>query len=284
MHRTSSARALWSFVVVAALGLCLTAPAPALALAGPFKVGDRVECDTIGNKRNGYRKATVIAYQPGDAANGRDQNSGYFYRVHIDGWNTEGMLCWTEDLRPLAATPPAATAGPANRRPAPTTTSLTTAPLPVPAALGPAVDALGTVVADRPILSCPVAQPPARNGDVPNLELLKKVFRCQYGEKPARAGLDGAVTIDVEAIQAGRSRKWAFAGGTSGSDGDGGTADTNVHPIKITFTRTTHYRSGITRTAGAIRIYRFYVNAFGEWQYGSAENIRDGVITDIKHD
>ena len=284
MHRTSSAHALWSFVVVAVLGLCLTAPAPAYALVGPFKVGDRVECDTIGNKKNGYRKATVIAYQPGDAANGRDQNSGYFYRVHIDGWNAEGMLCWTEDLRPLAATPPAAPAPPANRRPAPTTTAPTTAPLPAPAGPGPMVDAMGTVGADRPILSCPTSQPTARNGDAPNLELLKRVFRCQYGEKPARAGLDGAVTIDVEAIQAGRSRKWAFAGGTSGSDGDGGTADTIVHPIKITFTKTTHYRSGITRSAGTIRIYRFYVNAFGEWQYGSAENIRDGVISDIKHD
>jgi hypothetical protein len=280
MEWTDRAYKRWTPVAVAALVSCLTGAASAHAQAGPFKVGDRVECDTIGNK-NGYRKATVIPYVEGDAANGHDQYSGYFYRIQIDGWNAEGMLCWTEDLRALVPRVPAAAApraAPAPQAGLAATANGNTGGRPL--ASTPAV---GTVPADRPILQCPIVQPPARNGDAPNLELIKKVFRCQYGEKPARPGLDGAVTIDVDAIQVGQSRKWVFAGGTGGQDGDGGTADTIVFPIKITFTHKTHYRSGTTISSGTIRIYRFYVNGFGEWQYGSAENVRDGVIQDIKN-
>lgn len=249
--------------------------------AGPaFKPGDRVECDTVGNKA-GYRKATVVPFPPGDVYNGYTADSGYFVRVEIDGWGPGSTIpCKIENLRaaPAPVPAPAPRSETTTERPArPGGLELPPATKPAPSTPAPAkteVAADGTVGADRPILDCPIAQPPARNGASPELELLKKVFRCQYGEKPAAPGYDGAATVDVLSMQIGRSRKWRFNGATGGGDLGGGDADTVVWPIGIEFTNKEHYRTSTTVWEGSIRVFNFFVNSFGEWQYGSAESVK----------
>lgn len=268
-----------AFTLALAMGLLMnTSDAPA---AGPaYKPGDRVECDTVGNKA-GYRKATVVPFQPGDVYNGYPAGSGYWVRVEIDGWGADRTIaCKVEDLRaaPAAAPAPAPRGGPRTERPAPRgglDLPAPTKPAPTqPAPEKTEIAADGTVGADRPILDCPIKQPQARNGASPDLELLKKVFRCQYGEKPAAPGYDGAATVDVLSMQVGRSRKWRFNAGTGGGDLGGGDADTVVWPIKIEFTNKEHYRTSTTVWEGSIRIFNFFVNSFGEWQYGSAESVK----------
>lgn len=267
-----------AFTLALSMGLLLITSE--VQAAGPaFKPGDRVECDTTGNG-SGFRKAKVVPFQPGDVYNGYDASSGYFVRVEIDGWGPGSTIpCKVENLRAAPAAPPTAAPAPAPRgepatgRPAPRGgLDLPPATKPGPATTEVAAD--GTVGADRPILDCPIKQPQARNGASPDLELLKKVFRCQYGEKPAAPGYDGAATVDVLSMQVGRSRKWRFNAGTGGGDLGGGDADTVVWPIKIEFTNKEHYRTSTTVWEGSIRIFNFFVNSFGEWQYGSAESVK----------
>jgi hypothetical protein len=239
-----------------------------------FKPGDRVECDTTGDK-TGYRKATVVPFRQGEVYNGHDAASGYFVRVEIDGWGPSStIVCKVENLR---AEKPAPGAAPRASSPAPRPAppaGLDLPPATKPALPKPGVAADGTVGADRPILDCPIKQPRTKNGAAPELELLKKVFRCQYGEKPAAPGFDGAVTVDVESMQAGKSRLWRFNGATGGGDLGGGDADTVVWPIRIAFSNKEHYRTSTTVWEGSIRIFNFFVNSFGEWQYGSAETVK----------
>jgi hypothetical protein len=134
-----------------------------------------------------------------------------------------------------------------------------------------------TFPADRPILPCPITQPAAKNGDAPNPDLLAKVFRCKYGEKPAAAGYDGAVTVDVTSLQIAARRR--FDGRRDSGGGELGV--TYVYPVKITFTEKTHYRTRTEVFANAIRIYNFFVNGFGEWQYGSVENVKSADVSSV---
>ena len=268
-----------AFTRALAMGVLLMTSA-AGATGPAFKPGDRVECDTTGNG-SGFRKAKVVPFQPGDSYNGYTADSGYFRRVEIDGWGADRTIpCKVENLRaaPAVAPAPAPRRGQAPGRTArPGGIELPPATKPAPTTPAPAkteVATDGTVGADRPILDCPIKQPQERNGASPDLELLKKVFRCQYGEKPAAPGYDGAATVDVLSMQIGRSRKWRFNGATGGGDLGGGDADTVVWPIRIEFTNKEHYRTSTTVWEGSIRIFNFFVNSFGEWQYGSAESVK----------
>ena len=259
MHELSGASGWYAIGIVLTVS-CVLAP---MAAAG-FSPGELIECDTTGSKGPGYRKGVVIPFVAGDVFNGYSAESGYFARVRIDGWAAEGIFCKTDDLRaesPTVAAPLEAAPSTAIVQPSST-------------AVVRHHDTADTVKADRVLMQCSLVQPPARNGDVPNVELLTRVFRCQYGEKPAAPGLDGAVTVEVESMQVGRSRKWIYAGGAGGGDLGGGDADTVVWPIKITFTEKVHYRYSTTISADAVRIFHFFVNGFGEWQYGSAESVR----------
>lgn len=254
----------WPATSLALIVGLLVAP---IAVAA-YRPGDRVECDTTGSKGVGYRKGVVIAFVAGDTYNGYSADSGYFSRVRLDGWSAEGIFCKTEDLRAENDAAPAPSASTAQ-------SAASTAAAATPNA------AVDTFPADRPLLQCPFVQPTARNGDAPDVELLARVFRCQYGEKPAAPGLDGAVTVDVASMQVGRSRKWIYAGGSGGGDLGGGDADTVVWPIKTTFTEKVHYRYSTAVSADAIRIFHFFVNGFGEWQYGSAESVKRPEISTL---
>jgi hypothetical protein len=129
---------------------------------------------------------------------------------------------------------------------------------------------------DRPILACPVNQPSVKNGAKPDGELLKKLVQCKKGEKSAEPGYDGAVTVDVSAIQIGESRKWSPS-----RDSGNGKLETIVYPVKVTYSVRTHYKTRIAAEDNAIRILNFYVNAFGEWQSGSEEQVKSAEVRSI---
>ncbi len=133
----------------------------------------------------------------------------------------------------------------------------------------PMVDANNTLSADRPILSCPVTQPEAKNGSRPNAELLKKIVQCRKGEKAAAKGFDGAITIDVTELKIGAPRPWRY-----NQDSGSGQAGTQVFPVKVTYTEKTFYRTRTVVGEDWMRVMNFYVNSFGEWQSGSEEHIK----------
>lgn len=241
-----------------------------------FKQGDRVECDNTETGKY-WDKGTVIPFQKDEMYNGYSQDSGYFYRVRIDrhaALDPEGRLCKAAAMRSLAK------AAPTKNRDENKNDETTETQTPTKNTGKVTEDADGTLSADRPILDCPVTQKPVKNGTSPNPEVIKKVFRCQRGEKAAANGLDGAVTIDVRALQVGSPRPWDrlrdMGGGTPGK--------TIVYPVKVTYTEKTFYRSRTVVGENWIFILNFFVNSFGEWQYGSHEKIKMTDYKDIPRD
>jgi hypothetical protein len=243
-------RSIWRNTFFAAITTLLFAAGNFAAAQSPkFNTGDRVECDKAGIKY--WEKGTVMPYLKNDAADGRH------YRVRLDthahgGMYTDGIECNAVNMRLMAgAAPykPEATAVPVGRA---------------------TVDEFNTLSADRPILNCPTEQKPAKNGTAPNPEVIKRVIRCGLGEKGAAKGMDGALTIDVTALQIGTSRPWDRL-----QDRNGGTpGKTVVYPVKVTYTEKTFYRSGTKVGNNSIRVFNFFVNGFGEWQYGSVDTIK----------
>ncbi|MEK7723573.1 MAG: hypothetical protein AAB336_04440, partial [Acidobacteriota bacterium] len=226
-----------------------------------FKQGDRVECDTMNIGK--WFKGTVLPFEKKDEPEkAKDKTGKYFYihRVRMDNeasLRPEGGMCFTDRTRLLtgaAATPPA-----------------------VDNSVGKVtVDENNTLSADRPIMDCPVAQPKVKNGARPNAELIKKIVRCDKGELPAQKGLDGAVTVDVTAIQFGAPRPWSPI-----ADSGDGKKGTMVHPVKVTYTVKTFYRTRTVVDENWIRVINFYVNEFGEWQSGSEEPVKSPQSKDI---
>lgn len=232
-----------------------TAPGAGQAVepGAKFKPGDRVECDTM-NIGTWY-KGTVLPFEAKDEPGKfKDATGNFFYihRVRLDNeaaTRPAGGMCFTDRTRLLAGA--AATPPPVDRSVGPVTT-----------------DADGTVSADRPILSCPVAQPKVGNGTRPNAELLKKIVRCDKGEKPAAKGVDGAVTVDVAEIDIAASRPWVYTRDMGGKPG------TTIYPVRVTYTVKTFYRYRTAVEENWVRTINFYVNEFGEWQSGSEEPVK----------
>ena len=229
--------------------LLLTTHSLALAQSARFNPGDRVECDKA--HINSWEIGTVMPYlKP-------DDKSGQHYRVRLDaharaGMLLEGIECRADKMRLAAATSAYKLES----------TSVT---------VGKAtVDGDNTLSADRPILSCPVEQKSSKSGSAPDPEVLKKVLRCRLGEKAAAKGYDGAVTIEVTALQVGARRPWDRL-----QDKNGGTpGSTFVYPVKVSYSSKTFYRSSTAIGDNWIVIFNFFVTGFGEWQYGSAETLK----------
>lgn len=225
-----------------------------------FKPGDRVECDTMDIGK--WFKGTVLPFLEKDNPDlDKDKTGKYFYihRVRLDNeasTRPAGGMCFTDRTRLLtgaAATPP-----------------------PIDKSVGKVtVDENNTLSADRPVLDCPVEQTPVKNGVRPNAELLKKITRCDKGEKPASKGYDGAVTVDVTALQIAASRPWIYSRDIGGKPG------TTIYPVKVTYTVKTFYRNRTVVDENWIRIINFYVNEFGEWQSGSEEPVKSPQSKDI---
>lgn len=225
--------------------------------ANKYKIGDRVECDRTG--RESWEKGTVVPLRKTDFQDGR------IYRVLLDSYSRAGLYldghdCTVESMRLLAGAAPFkndATAVPVGKA---------------------TVDDENTLSADRPIMECPVAQSPVKNGARPNIELFKKIIRCRKGEKPARRGVDGAVTVDVTALQPGATRSWQYGRDLGGKPG------TIIHPMKATFHYKTFCRSSTQVSQNWIRTINFYVNAFGEWETGSEVSVKAGDTVNIPRD
>ncbi len=226
-----------------------------------FKPGDRVECDTMDIGK--WYKGTVLPFEAKDNPDlAKDKTGQYFYihRVRMDNeasLRPEGGMCFTDRTRLLAGG----------------------APMEIPKTDVPigkvTVDENNTLSADRPIMDCPVEQPKVRNGSRPNPELLKKIVRCDKGEIPASKGLDGAVTVDVTALQIAAPRQWIYANDIGGKPG------TTIYPVRVTYTVKTFYRTRTVVAENWVRTINFYVNDFGEWQSGSEEPVKSPASKDI---
>ena len=225
-----------------------------------FKPGDRVECDAAGI--DSWLKGTVLPFLAKDEPElAKDKSGKYFYihRVRLDrdaSLRPEGGMCFTDRTRLLtggAAIPP-----------------------PVDTSVGKVtVDEDNTLSADRPVMACPVSQPKAKNGSRPDPELLKKIVRCDKGETRASKGSDGAVTVDVTALQIATPRPWVYANDV------GGVPGTTIYPVRVTYTVKTFYRTRTVVAENWVRTINFYVNDFGEWQSGSEEPVRSPQSRDI---
>lgn len=126
------------------------------------------------------------------------------------------------------------------------------------------------------ILSCPIEQTPIKNGARPNAELFRKLLRCKKGELAVAAGEEGAVHVDVTALQVGAARPWSYR-----QDTGSGRVGTMVYPVRATYAVRTYYRAATEVSEGWVRVLNFYVDAFGEWQIGSEEPVRSPTVRRI---
>ncbi|AVP97596.1 hypothetical protein C7S18_10475 [Ahniella affigens] len=251
-HRASVTRfALRSLLLIAATDV---------AANQTYQPGDRVECNFVGSLAPQHEKyfeaGTVEPFQPGD------QPDGSWYRVRADSNKVE-YPCRVEHIREIRAAPaPAALPN----QPAPTRVQ----PAARPAATGQVIGRNATAATPAlDFLNCPVQQDAVENGDEPDRDVVALVIRCAKGEKAVPAGQEGAVKVDVLNVQIGRSRDWSYA-----QDRGNASEGTIVYPVKATYNVRTLYRAATEVEEGWVRILNFYVNAFGEWQIGSEENVR----------
>jgi phage-related tail fiber protein len=105
--------------------------------------------------------------------------------------------------------------------------------------------------------------------------MIKKITRCDKGEKPASKGMDGAVTVDVTALQIAAPRQWIYSRDIGGKPG------TIIYPVRVTYTVKTFYRNRTQVEENWVRTINFYVNEFGEWQSGSEEPVKSPQSKDI---
>lgn len=236
-------------------------PATKNGLMAKFKPGDRIECDSMNIGT--WFKGTVLPFKENDNPGlDKDKSGKYFYihRVLEDrdaSTRPAGGFCFTDRMRPLAGG--AAVEIPKTAVPIGKVTT----------------DENNTLSADRPVIDCPVAQTPVKNGARPNQELFKKIIQCRKGEKAASKGYDGAVTVEVTALQMGTPRQWIYSRDIGGKPG------TMIYPVKATYTVKTFYRYRTDVSQNWIRILNFYVNEFGEWTIGSEENVKAGEAVDV---
>jgi len=235
-----------------------------------YAPGDRVECNFVGSLKPEHEKwfepGTVEAFQAGD------QPDGSWYRVRADSNKVE-YPCRVEHIREIRAAAPAPAAAPRN--------AAAPAPAAAPARVGTVMGQpkpQGAPQVANEFLNCPIEQAQVENGDAPDPEVIRKVIRCAKGEKAVPPGDEGAVKVDVTNVQIGRSRPWSYA-----QDSGNASEGTVVYPVKATYTIRTLYRTATETEEGWIRILNFYVNAFGEWQIGSEENIRTGTASRTNH-
>lgn len=125
-------------------------------------------------------------------------------------------------------------------------------------------------------IECPIEQKPVRQGANPDIDLFKKLIRCKKGEKAVAKGDEGAVAVDVGAIQIGAPRPWSYS-----QDIGNGQPGTAVYPVKATYTVRTFYRAATEVEENWIRILNFHINSFGEWQIGSEEPFRSPKVKRI---
>jgi hypothetical protein len=243
---------LLSLAIVAAITIIIGATFSASAQDKPtFKVGDRVEALPSGTK---WVKGTIVA-------------------IHLNFGEVNAIEVRVDDEKDYTGAQRVYTTHVNNVRPLNETAEEKQTQADKQANADKNVvekrgDANNTVLADREILDCPVEQKPVKNGSRPNSQLLGKLIRCLW-EKPARQGMDGAVTMELTPLQIGAPRKW------NPRTDLGGSAGTIVYPVKTTYTQKTFYRER-TVVDEYTGVFNCSIDAFGEWKCGMAENKRKG--------
>jgi hypothetical protein len=227
-----------------------------------YNVGDRVEADPIGLQM--WRKGTVIKVWRTPAGS----IGGYVVRMDDEKEYTGGAMehnTHAGHLRPLNETAAEKQTQAAQQTQAEANVGKLR------------VDENNTVLADRELLPCDnLKQKPVRNGARPDRVLLDKVIRCIWERPAVRRGVDGAVTMDLTPLQISPPRKWRLR-----SDiGTDGTLDTDVYPVKTTYTLKTFYRER-TVVDEYFGVFNCYVSTFGEWRCGMAESKRKGETRSI---
>lgn len=223
---------------------------------GKYKPGDRVECEVTGNPNGKYwEKGTVLEFRA------NDQPDGSWYRVKADSNKVE-YYCKIEHIRPIAGGLQTKTENKVEKK------EVTKEKTAVEVNNNPA---------GGDFIQCPVRQKQVRNGSRPDAELLKKIIRCAKGEKAVEESDEGAVKVDISAIQIGAPRPWSYS-----QDLGNAKPGTVVYPVKANYMVKTFYRTATEVEEGWIRIFNFYVNAFGEWQIGSEENVKSPKVKRIQ--
>jgi len=218
------------------------------------KPGDRVECEVTGSLPGKYwEKGTVLDFRA------NDQPDGTWYRVKADSNKVE-YYCKVEHIRPITGTQ---------------TKEETVAEKTEETRQRP-IEKTETS-ADGEFVACPVKQKQVKNGSRPDAEVVKKIIRCAKGEKAVEKGDEGAVKVEISSIQIGAARPWSYR-----QDLGNGKPGTVVYPVKATYTVSTFYRTATEVEEGWVRILNFYVNAFGEWQIGSEENVKSPKVQRIQ--
>jgi hypothetical protein len=94
---------LLSMIAVVGVAIIVGANTPASSQGKQkFKVGDRIECDPSGG---GYwHEGVVVPFKKNDMYNGYTPETGYFYRVKIEGYDMEALACKAENIRALVNT------------------------------------------------------------------------------------------------------------------------------------------------------------------------------------
>jgi hypothetical protein len=242
------------FAAIATVVFICAASSITLAQDASYKVGDRVECSTSGTGKY-WMKGTITPFVKGDFGPGMEPD-GSWYHFKADANGVE-YPCKPEFMRPLGGT---AAVKPGIKVNAP--------------AASPATNKTVTGMGD--FLDCPIAQ---KKGSPPNAALFKKIISCKKGEKAVDEGDEGAVKVEVSAIEIGSPRPWSYS-----QDSGTGKVGTKVYPVKATFTIITFYRRATEMSENARRILNFYINSFGEWEIGSEQLINGGKFKRIDKD
>jgi hypothetical protein len=250
---SSRKRLLCATALIVAV-LCVFFGARAYAQPEPqYKAGDRVEVDSIeasSPSRAIWKKGRVVSV---DLA-------GMAYIIELDPLPGQLPKRMAIPIRPYAAGWIRRAGGAAPRI----------------ASDKLRVDANGTVLADRPLLACSKlvqSQPAAHNGAPLPLALARTLIRCLY-EKPSVPGSDGATTMDMTQFSPGAPHRW----NKNVDSGAGGTAETLVYPVRVTWNQKTFYRTYDETQKGNARVFTCYVDV-DKWFYGSAQYIKDGAKT-----
>lgn len=251
----------------------LALAAPSISVGQPgndfrFKVGDRVEIDTLmsSDPRNAtYKNGTIVALDdanPADKAyivtldSSPNKRFRYIIRNYTHHWvraqqGGEGI----QGIRP---------GGNVNGGNQPINQ--------MPGADRLRIDNKNTVLADRDVLDCKhLKAGPARNGQSPPTELIKKLIRCTF-ERPSDTGQDGARTMDIVGFTPTGSRRWQV----NEDRGMHATGSTIVYLYHVKYNKKTFYRTSTVSETGGERNFACYVDG-NEWYCGTAAGgVKDG--------
>ena len=224
------------------------------AQPSPYKPGDRVDVDVImagAPERSMWRPGTVKAVENGQLVIATDP-------VTDAGGRTMGipLHSLSKWVRPSKQQAPETKGPPAATGPGPS------------AAVPPAVRA---AVPIEGILNCPIEQPKVAQGSRPDPQVLTSVIRCLWevrGQSPA----EKSVKVDVHALEIGASRACVpredFGCGASGH---------KIFPALVRWTKSDYYPRSVQWSEND-SVFNCFVNAFGKWECGLGQRIRDGKL------